>query len=785
MLPGRTSPSTSAVLAEWVFTGTWSRDVRSEVLLARRNLILGALHAGHGLGAAFELQVNSGPASGLSLACRSSESARWVARVLVPAYGRSSWRRVPPSAEGTWADSEWGRRVRSWPERLRELSDGLAALSQLLLAMAVLPAGIRLRWAFSPSRASWTTLEPTPPRAEARPFGSGRGRVDGFPRPSPPSPKPPDPAVPVFWTTTAELRFPSQMVKNPHARSRARNAVEGALRSARANGVRFSHRRWPSFGTSRWFELSEDELLLILPGPDAPGVHPRPHSGLSTRLLPLGRSETGAVIGSPIEPGQGRHLAVLGETGMGKSAALVALGHAAKEFGDVVLFDPLGETASGFVRGLSPGERRERLLQVSPSRGLGGINALAGMTGPSSDPVRSDRRLDDLVHALRRVRSERYESRFWGPRLEEMLTRALAAAAALPAGTLADAHALLATEGRSRQVVPPEAREAVRGLLERIRERPEDAEGARRLLYEVVRSPVLRRMLSEPAPRLHAADLVAPGRLAVISGDAAAVGETAARYLLAVHLAILWSELLARPVSSKTFVLLDESQWFAHDSLAEMLRLARRRNVHVIVATQTVSSLPEEVREALWTNVSDFVAFRGSPEEARELSRATSRISAEEILALAPGHAAVLLGKGNSVAWVRTVGRPSGPGAHAAGSECATGPDEPECSSIARGYGHPESDAEAVLEWLRSRARMAKGPGPLRVPLAELRSAIDPDGHAIRAAGALLGRSGALLRSTREECGSVWTLDPCRLPPASPETTRATARGDAEDTQPS
>ena len=93
-------------------------------------------------------------------------------------------------------------------------------------------------------------------------------------------------------------------------------------------------------------------------------------------------------------------------------------------------------------------------------------------------------------------------------------------------------------------------------------------------------------------------------------------------------------------------------------TVAEMLRLARRRNVHVVLATQTVGSLPEGVEEAVWTNVSDFVAFRGSPEEARELERATVGVSVEEILALPRGHAAVLLGKGNSVAWMRTAGRP-------------------------------------------------------------------------------------------------------------------------------
>jgi hypothetical protein len=486
-----------------------------------------------------------------------------------------------------------------------------------------------------------------------------------------------------------------------------------------------------------------------------------------------------------VEVSQGRHLAVLGETGMGKSATLVALALKAKDLGGVVLFDPLGETAASFVRELHPDERRDRLVWVSPQDGSARINALEGIGRREADVVLADRRLNDLVYALRRVRSGRYDSKYWGPRLEEMLTRALAAAAAIPSSTLVDAHTLLATGGRTRQVVPPDAQEGVRELADRIRERPEDAEGARRLLYEVVRSPVLSRMLCDRDPRLHPAQLVAPGRIAVISGDAALVGESAARYLLAVYLALVWSELLARATPSKTFVMLDESQWFAHESLTEMLRLARRRNVHVILATQTIGSLPDGVDEAVWANVSDFVAFRGSPEEARELARATSRISMEDLLSLPRGHAAVLLGKGNSVAWVRAVGRPADPG-EPWRNDRASGPVRVGSADDKERDAQPTpGDVEKVLDWLRRRAGSSPDRAPLRVSLRELRESVDPGGRAIREAGALLGRTGALLRSVREDSGSVWTLDPSRFPPSPSGPGDLAPRRDAEAPQPS
>jgi DNA helicase HerA-like ATPase len=561
------------------------------------------------------------------------------------------------------------------------------------------------------------------------------------------------------------------------------SAIEVLLRSRKGNGIRFSRGRILAPRWRRWFAVSEDELVCILPDPDAAAgsVEARARDSLPT--LPLGRTPTGRVVGPRIEPDQGRHMTVLGETGMGKSSTLIAIARKASNLGGVILFDPLGETARSFVAGLSA-EGRSRLVEVSPRQVGCSINALEGIGPDEGDPIPSDRRLNDLVHALRRVRSGRHsDSSYWGPRLEEMLTRSVRAAAGFPNGTLADAHTLLATGGRTRQVTPPSTQDDVRELSNRIRERPDDAEGARRLLYEVVRSPVLLRMLCERNPELHTKNLVDDGRIVVISGDAASVGESVARYLLAVYLALVWSELLARPSNPKTFVVLDESQWFSHESLAEMLRLARRKNVHVVIATQTVGSLPDSVAEAVWTNVSDFVAFRGSPEEARELSRATHGISVEEVLSLPRGHAAVLLGKGNSVDWLRTAGRPPGSVTSSGGADAI--------GSASR-FREPKVPAEAslvsadgVLTWIRDRSRALPIGELLRVELDELRRTIDPSGRAVRDAGSLLGRAGAIVASERSVSGPVWVLDPTRIPGGSGSTNPSLPSAGTKDPQPS
>jgi DNA helicase HerA-like ATPase len=522
--------------------------------------------------------------------------------------------------------------------------------------------------------------------------------------------------------------------------------------------------------------------------------------------LPLGRTFSGTVVGPVVEPDQGRHLAVLGETGMGKSSLLVALAARAARTSGVVLFDPIGETARSLEEELGTPER-PRWIGIAPDEGARQVNALEGIApGALDDRVRSERRLNDLVHALRRVRSGRYtDSSFWGPRLEEMLTRAVRAAAALPRGTLVDAHTLLATGARLHREVPAEAVGPVRELAERIRERPEDAEGARRLLYEIVRSPVLERMLCASSPDLRAAELVEPGRIVIVSGDAGRVGESTARYLLSVYLALLWSEVLSRPQPSKLFVILDEAQWFSHESLAEMLRLGRRANLHVVLATQSVASLPETVTEAVWTNVSDFVAFRGSPEEAREFARAARGVSTDAILSLPRGEAAVLLGKGHTVRWLRTMRLPKRTRPRPVAETAPTRPEmqEPTDATSAQprsGPGRPTAPGVStpdpvtgpgtatpsdVLSWIRRRAGAVPAGSSLRISLEELRREIDPGGNAVRAAGSLLGRAGAIVTTEHTDAGTVWCLAPDRIPRTEASGTSEKRRPDAEEPQPS
>ncbi len=770
-------PQESTRRTSWVYVPRPSTDRGRGGAPDPRTVLSTALRLGHGSGVDLDLVFASSGEALLRLAVAETRTERWVERALLPAYEEGAWRRAPlPEpwpVSGRWT----GRRLRLPRERGSPSSPAKDLGTALMLALNSVGAPARLT----------VSLRPAPPPRlgfldrwllssdpGAAPVAVGRTASANSLRDRRPPSEPP--AGPV-WLARVEL-----VLKAPAVRNGARGPpapVVAAWRVLDEKGLAW--RAAPGPGPpARPFFLLETEVE---------GLFPTGEGRLSDRRaeeadggpvgLGLGRTSRGEVIRLPVEPESGRHFAIVGETGMGKSSLLVALASRAARLGGLVLLDPLGETAAVVREELRALGREARW--IAPGEPAVHANALEGLGRTfASDPVQAERRLEDLVHGLRRVRAGRYvEASFWGPRLEEMLARALRTVSAVPGATLEDAHDLLAGAGEGRLIAPPAARPVLRELAARLRERPEDAEGARRLLYEVVRNPTLRSMLCSREPTLSVPDLVRPGALTVISGEAGTVGESTARYLLSVYLALVWSELLARGGAAKTFVILDEAQWFAHESLAEMLRLARRRNVHVGLATQSLGSLPDEVRAAVWTNVADLIAFRGAPEEARELARMAPALSVEALLALPRGHAAFLLGKGERVGWIRSARRPPPlprpdraatprPRERAPVGEGCVGTAWVGEKAVAHVTGpagrRPSDDPPELVTRVRRGLAPAPGTGVARISLNDLRARFGLSEVELRFLGGELGRRGLLARTERGADGTAWWI---RTEPAS------------------
>ena len=774
----------------WEFRGRVDPMHREGLELFRRRL-RSALRVGHGLSVRFVLRWEGGRGARVLVGARDRTTQRWVVDLLSTSFDSGPWPEVEVEVERAARD---GVRFAvpspgfspGVPSDLDEPAWGDVAAAGL----AHLPRGTSVEWEYRSAPRAARASSPTDLAAFERVPPGHRVRV-----PPAPERQVADERLragwDLAWAGRGTLRGPGASDRTGPLGTESRTLSAFAHHPGNA-GVTF-RRPWPILRSAPpWFILGESELVGAFPSPWARPARlllNGPSAGAPIWVGPEGRPGSVAL---PTDPGNGRHLVVLGETGMGKSSLLVRLGIQASRRASVVLMDPVGDTGERFLDALPP-SALTRTVWISPSRSVVGLNALAPPPSPRDPESERDRRVSDLVDALRRVRSHRYgDTPFWGPRIEESVTLALTAAAAYPHGTIETAQRLLERAGRSAGAVPEPARSPVAELKERIAQRPEEVDGARRLLGEITRSPVLRRLLCDPSPRWSMARALEPGWITVVTGDAAQVSEGNARYLLAVELALLWSAVVARPTPGKVFVLMDEAHWFAHESAAEMFRMGRRYNLHVVLATQALQSLPEGVREAALTNAADFVLFRGSPAEAREIARWVPAVSAERLLALPRGHAAVLIDKGRALEWAlvpglplsgrsqerlsevalrstEAFGTPEGSGTEPAGprAERSDGRSQP---SITTG-----SDQREMRILLEAVVAQTEAEGVARVPLNFLRVAgRDPDGLTLRPIGRELKGSGDLLRTLREAEGSVWLVrSPLRLAAVSPPATAA------------
>jgi len=736
-----------------------------------------ALRAAHGLGIPIRMRWASGASGGVVLAVSPPVGVRWMHFGLSSAYELGQWQGVEESAPNSEGRPEFtvslgGPTESPFPVAFEEGPWSEAVLG----ALGTSRPGVAVEWELVPdpgvpSLEGWRpglsdpvaerARVPTLPervlkdRQEARRTGlrwrvCGRVLVDGHPA-------------------------------NRDVGSRVAHLLEVASHLDGGNRFTCQPARSPFSKLRQDPVLSEAEIVGLFPPPASVAFISASAGPLGRARLWLGRDLNGSCVGLPVDPVQGRHLLVLGETGMGKSSLVVRLAWQAAHWGSVLLFDPVGDTARQFLAGL-PESWAPGVSWVSPAvpgLTLSLLMEIAARGGETA--TRRERLLGDVVAALRRVRAGRYaESTFWGPRLEEMLFQAIRAASHWPGASLAVAERLLTPEGLPWRNVPESAREAVSEVRHRIEHAPQDGDGARRLLSEITRSEVLREMVDASSPTWSVGTAVTPGRTTVVSGDAPQVGESVARYLLAVVLALAWNAVLVRERPSKTFLILDEAQWYAHDSVAEMLRVGRRFNLHVWAATQSLRSLPEVVRDAFMTNSADVVLFRGDPADVRDVSRWVPQVAPERIMRMPRGQAAVLIDKGSETHWIRLPAPSSGrgdpnrfrpvlpaslpPETVDASLPRIDATPPPVAASTARSL--PEEVAPLVGA-LRELIGQADGRSELTVRLAELRSrwSADPSlaERRVRNGGRFLASAGAMVRTGRDDAGSFWVLSRERL----------------------
>jgi len=455
--------------------------------------------------------------------------------------------------------------------------------------------------------------------------------------------------------------YRSALRSNPAGRAhRPRNpAFPTAVGDWLTKGRRFASDCLPGVEALRlpWRETTRDTL----PAPAslaAPVMVTMPHAGVVAgrqegplRLLPVGR--TGSPDGRGREAGRSsymdhtpiaigtrtywvsdeeklvllapedraQHLYVVGKTGLGKSTLLRNLIlqdlYAGRGVG---LLDPHGDLARDVLDAIPRGRTNE-VLYFNPgdlARPVG-LNLL-----PKVAPYAAHLVVSGVLSAFRGIWGSS-----WGPRLEYILGHSLAAL--LDRGLTILALPRLLSDDAFRERVTAKVRDPVIRAFWR----EEYARYERRFRLEAI-APIqnkigrllanapMRNILGQTRSRFDACFLMDRGRIMIANLAKGVIGEDHARLLGALLLSqFQWAAMQrsGNPDSPRTpfYLYIDEFQTFATEALTSILAEARKYGLALILAHQYLDQLTDEIRQSVFGNAGNLVAFRVGQADARIL----------------------------------------------------------------------------------------------------------------------------------------------------------------------
>lgn len=314
-----------------------------------------------------------------------------------------------------------------------------------------------------------------------------------------------------------------------------------------------------------------------------------------------------------------RHLHIIGQTGTGKSTALLHLLSQDLAMGrGVALLDPhgdLSERALSFI----PPKRAHQLVYLNPAdleRPIG-FNIL--------DRVLEDHRpvvAEGIVSAFRHVWPDS-----WGPRLEHFLLNSVRALLDTPGQTLLGIPRLLVDDLYRARVLKTVRDPVVRSFWTK-----EYASYDRRFLAEanspilnkigrVLSSPAIRNIIAQPKSTIDLRKMMDEGRILIVNLSKGSLGEGSSHLLGALIITCLAEAALARantPESERRVfhLYVDEFQSFATESFSLILSEARKYGLTLTLSHQYLGQLSDRMRQAVLGNAGSFLAFRVGAEDA-------------------------------------------------------------------------------------------------------------------------------------------------------------------------
>jgi energy-coupling factor transporter ATP-binding protein EcfA2 len=322
---------------------------------------------------------------------------------------------------------------------------------------------------------------------------------------------------------------------------------------------------------------------------------------------------------------RGKHVYVIGKTGMGKSTLLENMAIQDIQNGEGICFiDPHGSTAEKLLD-FVPHERIDDVVYFAPfdTDHPIGFNVM--------EDVGYDKRhlvVSGLMGALRRIWVDA-----WSARMEYILQNTLLALLEYPGSTLLDVNRMLTnktfrsivTENISDPIVKAFWEQEFASFTDTYTR--EATPAIQNKIGQFTANPLIRNIVGQAESSFDLRKMMDEKKIFIVNLSKGRMGETNASLLGSMLTVKIYLAAMSRadePASRMArlpfcYFYVDEFQSMMNEAFADILSESRKYKLALTLANQYIEQMEEEVRDAVFGNVGTLICFRVGPFDAEVL----------------------------------------------------------------------------------------------------------------------------------------------------------------------
>lgn len=322
---------------------------------------------------------------------------------------------------------------------------------------------------------------------------------------------------------------------------------------------------------------------------------------------------------------RGKHMYVIGKTGMGKSTMLENMAIQDIQNGEGLAFiDPHGSTAEKLLD-FVPHDRIKDVLYFAPfdTEHPVGFNVM--------EDVGYDKRhlvVSGLMGAFKRIWVDA-----WSARMEYILSNTLLALLEYPGATLLDVNRMLTNKAFRATVIEkitdPIVKEfwTVEFATYTDRYTQEATPAIQNKIGAFTSNPLVRNIVGQPTSTFDIRKMMDEKKILIVNLSKGRMGEQNASLLGSMLVVKIYLAAMSRAeepavrlrVLPRFYFYVDEFQSMMNDAFADILSEARKYKLALTLANQYIEQMEEKVRDAVFGNVGTMVVFRVGPFDADTL----------------------------------------------------------------------------------------------------------------------------------------------------------------------